>query len=149
MTKYGIARYIQTSIPYRCCRGDASAGLRCNASRKGNKRSRSCEITDVQVGGRWLSIREANKDTALEWFAEWAAPIVDEAADGQKVLIPIPSSKTTPSSPDTFRTAQIANAVVRKCQTPAVMTPVLRWKKPIPSASEEGGSRDPNVPISN
>jgi hypothetical protein len=99
----------------------------------------------VQVGGRRTAIRQANKDTALEWFAEWAAPIVDETARGQKVLIPIPSSKTIPSSPDNFRTAEIARIVAARCQTPAVVAPVLRWTKPMPLASEEGGSRDPRI----
>jgi hypothetical protein len=99
----------------------------------------------VQIGGRWVAIKEANKDFALEWFAEWAAPFVDTAAAGKKVLIPIPSSKTTPSSSDDFRTAQIARAVAAKCRTPTVVAPVLRWKKPIPSASEEGGSRDARI----
>lgn len=103
------------------------------------------QYATVQVGGRWTTIRQANKDTALEWFAEWAAPIIDETARGQKVLIPIPSSKTTVSTPDNFRTVEIARIVAAKCQTPAVVAPVLRWTKPIPSASEEGGSRDPRI----
>lgn len=101
--------------------------------------------TTVQVGGRRVSIRETNKDLSLEWFAEWAAPLVDASAHGPTVLIPIPSSKTTPSSPDNFRTAQIAGAVAAKCRTPTVVAPVLRWKKPMPSASEQGGSRDPKI----
>jgi hypothetical protein len=103
------------------------------------------QYATVQVGGRWTAIRQTNRDTALEWFAEWAAPIVDGTANGQKVLIPIPSSKTTPSSADNFRTAEIARVVAAKCQTPAVIASVLRWTKPIPSASEEGGSRDPRI----
>ena len=101
--------------------------------------------TNVQIGGRWVVIRETNKDSSLDWFAEWAAPQVDASADGPKVLIPIPSSKTTPSSPDNFRTAQIARAVAARCRTPTVVASVLRWTRPIPSASEEGGSRDPKI----
>src|SRR6202044_1900333 len=70
--------------------------------------------SNVLIGGRWVSIKEGNKDRALEWFAEWAAPIVDAVANGKKVLIRIPSSKTTPSSPGVFRTAEIARAVAAK-----------------------------------
>jgi hypothetical protein len=62
----------------------------------------------VCIGGRHVSIKDNNKDLALEWFAEWAAPFVNAHGQGRKVLIPIPSSKTIASSADDFRTAQIA-----------------------------------------
>jgi hypothetical protein len=90
--------------------------------------------------GRRETIKEANKERSLEWFAEWAAPFVDAHGLAQKVLIPIPSSKTVESSAGDFRTAQIADAVARYCRS-ARVAPVLRWKRPIASASEEGGPR--------
>jgi predicted amidophosphoribosyltransferase len=82
---------------------------------------------------------------ALEWFAEWAAPFVNAHGQGRKVLIPIPSSKTIASSADDFRTAQIARAVAAQCNPPATISAVLRWNHVMPSANEEGGSRDQRV----
>ena len=59
----------------------------------------------VCIGGKLVSIRDNNKDMALEWLAEWAAPLVNAHGQGRKVLIPIPSSKSIASSADDFRTA--------------------------------------------
>lgn len=98
----------------------------------------------VLIDGRREKINEAAKDRSLEWFAEWAAPIIDARSSGRKVLIPIPSSKTVKASAGDFRTAQIADAIAKRCRS-AQVAPVLRWKRPIPSASEDGGSRDQRI----
>jgi hypothetical protein len=44
--------------------------------------------SNVFIGGRGVAIRDSNKDRALEWLAEWAAPIVDAHGPDPKVLIP-------------------------------------------------------------
>jgi hypothetical protein len=103
------------------------------------------QYAEVQIGGRWTRIRENNKDLALEWFAEWAAPVVDSHGHGPKVLLPIPSSKTTARSADDFRAALIARAIAALCTSPASVVSALRWKRPMASASEEGGPRDARV----
>jgi hypothetical protein len=99
----------------------------------------------VCIGGKAVSIRDHNKDRALEWFAEWAAPLVNAHGQGRKILIPIPSSKTIASSADDFRTAQIARAVASRCNPPVAVSAVLRWNHEMPSANKEGGSRDQRV----
>jgi hypothetical protein len=103
------------------------------------------QYSTVRIGGRSVPIKENNKDRALEWFGEWAAPFVEAQGGGEKILVPIPSSKTVAASSDDFRTAIIARAVARLCKPPAAVAPVLRWKRAMPSASEEGGSRDPQI----
>jgi len=103
------------------------------------------QYSNVSIDGKTIPIRDGKKERALEWFAEWAVPIVDSHAKGRKVLIPIPSSKTVAASPDDFRTALIARAIAEKCTSSVVVAPILRWSKTMPSASEEGGSRDPRV----
>lgn len=98
----------------------------------------------VQIGGQWARIDEANKDRALDWFAEWAAPHVNSIDDGPKVLIPVPSSKTTPTTPADFRTAVIAGKIAAMCPK-TVVAPVLRFRAARPNSREEGGSRSAQV----
>ena len=74
--------------------------------------------TNVEIGGKLIKITEENKDEAIEWFAEWAAPLVDALSSVNKIIIPIPGSSITQQRPDAFRTALIANAISRKCTTP-------------------------------
>ncbi|MCK9919272.1 hypothetical protein MXD81_60095 [Microbacteriaceae bacterium K1510] len=98
----------------------------------------------VQIGGQCVRITDANKDRAMDWFAEWSAPRVDSLGSGRKILVPIPSSKSTPESPATFRTAIIANKIAALASNTTV-APVLRFKAARPNAHEEGGSRSANT----
>lgn len=95
------------------------------------------------IGGRWTTVREANKDIAIDWFVEWAAPVI-AAIPGAKVIVPIPSSKSTPASAPTFRTAVIAEKLAAATAN-AVSAPHVRFLKERPNSREEGGSRDPHV----
>lgn len=97
----------------------------------------------MQIGGQWVRIEEATKDRALDWFAEWAAPHVIDIS-GPKILVPVPSSKTTLTSPADFRTAVIANKVAALCPG-TVVAPVLRFKAARANSRDEGGSRSPQV----
>jgi hypothetical protein len=98
------------------------------------------QYTDVTIDGRPVRISETNKDVAMDWFSEWASqqfPFVDGT---QTVLIPIPSSKTTPTSRDNFRTAMLASKIAGRRRDTSV-APILRFREERPSAHEEGGSR--------
>lgn len=94
----------------------------------------------VQIGGQWVTIEESTKDRALDWFAEWAAPLIADLGSGPNVLVPVPSSKSTLSSKPDFRTAIIANKVAAACAN-TVVAPILRFKAPRPNTRDEGGSR--------
>lgn len=100
--------------------------------------------SDVQIDGKTVRIVEANKDRAIEWHANWAAKKVADLGDGRKILIPIPSSKTTLASPEDFRTMLIANAIAARVPNSFALS-TLRFKESRPSSREEGGSRDPEV----
>lgn len=99
--------------------------------------------TNVQIAGEWVKIVEANKDRAVDWYAEWATEYVG-GLQGTKVLVPVPSSKSTPETGADFRTAIIANKIAAGC-TNTIVAPLLRFKKPRLNSREEGGSRDPDV----
>ena len=96
----------------------------------------------VQIGKKKVTIRENNKDAAIEWFAEWAALLVDALGSRGKVMVPIPGSSVTKTYSNEFRTEMIANAIAEKCETPVTVYAGLRWKKPQKS-TRDGGTRDP------
>lgn len=96
--------------------------------------------TKVNISGRDVIINEANKDLAMDWFSEWAANHVRSLARPQKVVVPVPSSKTTLSSAPTFRTALIAPKIAALCPN-TTAAPVLRFESEQPNSREEGGTR--------
>ena len=100
--------------------------------------------TPVEIKGKNVKITEGNKDTAMQWFAEWAAPIIDVIDDNQKVLIPIPAGDVVEDSPDDFRTTKIAREISSFCGSKTVVAPILRWNEPM-TPSRKGGPRDARV----
>jgi len=96
----------------------------------------------VDLGRQRVKITDANKGMAADWFAEWAAARIKEKyGDETVVLVPVPSSNTTPASAGDFRTAKMGEKIAKLCN--AVCHPHLRFKKEVPSASGEGGTRKP------
>lgn len=96
--------------------------------------------TIVPIGSRRVKIVEANKDAAIDWFAEWAAQRIKGLGPGRNIIVPVPSSKTTIKSDANFRTALIA----RKIAALSVNTlpfPSLRFDSERPNSREEGESR--------
>jgi len=67
--------------------------------------------TIASIGPRRVKIVDANKDAAIDWFAEWAAQKVNALGPGRKIIVPVPSSKTTVKSDANFRTALIARKI--------------------------------------
>ena len=98
----------------------------------------------VTIGGQRVRIIGGNKDRAIDWFAEWAAKHVQDLGKHPKAILPVPSSKSTPAKPATFRTAVIAQKIAALCPNTTAL-PVLRFKAERPNTREEGGSRSPNV----
>jgi len=95
----------------------------------------------VSIDGRQVKITEATKDQAMDWFAKWAADYINSLGKHRKVIVPVPSSKTTRKSPPTFRTAEIAQKIVARSINPRLF-PSLRFKKEMPNSREEGGTRE-------
>lgn len=100
--------------------------------------------TWVPIGGHNVRVAEGNKDRAMDWFAEWAAGQVNSMGNGPKVLVPVPSSKSTPDTPADFRTAVIADKIAALCPNVTVV-PALRFKTARSNSREEGGSRSADV----
>ena len=93
---------------------------------------------DVAIGGGIVRITQANKDRAMDWFAEWGAAQLAKLPAGPKIIVPIPSSKSIPGGQPTFRTALIADRIAR-LSNQTTSAPVLRFKAARPNSREEGG----------
>jgi hypothetical protein len=102
------------------------------------------QYSEVVIDGQRVRITDANKDRAVDWFAEWGAAQIATLPTGPKVLVPVPSSKTTLFSDPDFVAAALSDRIARRVEH-AVSFPRLRFSEPRASASEEGGSRDPAV----
>ena len=100
--------------------------------------------TQVTINGAGVKIRERNKDEAIKWFGEWAAPLIDGLGPRRKVLIPIPSSSTVRNSEPNYRTKILCDAIGARMQRPASVAPILRWRRPM-IPSRQGGPRDPHA----
>ncbi|TIP18408.1 hypothetical protein [Mesorhizobium sp.] len=104
----------------------------------------STQYATVKIGGKWVTITDKNKDKAIEWFAEWAVPLIKAAGIGPKVLVPIPNRSAVVGKKDTPRTAAIANITKTACGAGVVVADVLRWKKDLPK-STDSASRKPEL----
>jgi predicted amidophosphoribosyltransferase len=98
----------------------------------------------TMIGGRNTKIVETNKDSAIDWFVEWAAPRINNLGSKRKVIVPVPSSKSIVTSPPTFRTAIIAQKLAAACDN-TISFPELRFAAQQPNSREEGGSRSAEV----
>lgn len=97
----------------------------------------------VRIGGQWVTIRESNKDRALEWFAEWAAPLAAAASPVRKVLVPIPNRSAFIGSGTEPRTAAMARAIQAVMgEEAAICADILRWSCQLPR-STDAASRNP------
>jgi len=106
----------------------------------------------IPVGNLQRRLREINKDAALEWFAEMAAPALTGSQPvidlPQPIaLVPVPGSDCTIGSPSAGRTAVLATALAKRIPS-AVVWDGLRWLNAKTPASQ-GGSRDPDVLLAN
>jgi predicted amidophosphoribosyltransferase len=98
----------------------------------------------AMIGGHNTKIVETNKDSAIDWFVEWAAQHINSLGPQKKVIVPVPSSKSTVASPPTFRTAFIASKLAAACAN-TISFPELRFASPQRNSREEGGSRSAEV----
>lgn len=102
------------------------------------------QYTTVKVAGQWRTIRDANRDDAIAWFAEWAAPIVKAAGIGPKVLVPVPNRSAVVGGHEQPRTTLLAQAITAAIGAGATTADVLRWRKSL-AKSTDLASRQPQV----
>ena len=89
-------------------------------------------------------LTDTNKDSAIGWFAEMAAPHVEQArrVGRRTLLVPVPSSSCVEGS-EPSRTYQLAQEIADRVPG-VVVADVLRWREEnVPSS--QGGPRDPQV----
>ncbi len=91
-----------------------------------------------------MAVTSADKNTAREWFAIVAAAYLARWHPPTPLaLIPVPNSKATDHAVPCDVTLQ-AQALAARVPNSFVYD-VVRWVRPMPSASGEEGSRDPGI----
>ena len=98
----------------------------------------------VQLRGKKHLFDNANRQDVVGWFAKMVADyLAENPVDGPIALVPVPGSKVHTQFANTPRTAQLAHAIATAMGGDVTVADVLRWQEPMPSANEEGGTRDP------
>jgi hypothetical protein len=88
-------------------------------------------------------INNANRDLALELFAKMAADVtIDPLPVEAPILIPVPNGAATLAGPAPRTLAQ-AQALAAVLGGGAQAVDLFRWAHVMPSASRQGGTRDP------
>ena len=96
---------------------------------------------NVKLRGEWHYFNNANRQDVVGWFAVMVVDhLVANSVDGPLVLVPVPGSKVDAQSAST---PQLANAIATAMGGDVTVADVLRWREPMLSANEEGGTRDP------
>lgn len=98
----------------------------------------------LTVRGEVHRFDNTNREKVVEWFGQMAADHIRTLAlNGPIALLPIPGSKVSLTFRGVPRTAQLANAIAKELGGGYAVLDFLRFAKPIPSASEERGPREP------
>jgi hypothetical protein len=117
---------------------------------KGKASFASHRYATVPVCGEKRRLDSTNVAKAVGWFGEIVAGwLANVPRPRPLLLVPVPSSKAT--SPDLIRGSapfRIATAIAA-CLGNAEVEVLLWNEREVPSAHEEGGSRDPNVIFAN
>jgi hypothetical protein len=96
----------------------------------------------IPVRGERHRVDNDNRQDVVEWFATMVADYTKEIGLEQNVaLVPVPGSKCDAKFTGNPRTTVLAEAIAKKLEG-ATVRDVLRWKKEMPSANAQGGTRD-------
>jgi hypothetical protein len=99
---------------------------------------------NARIRGERHWFNNNNRQEVVGWFAQMVVDyLAAEQIDGQLSLVPVPGSKIDLAFMGQHRTAQLAEAIARALGKNAKVRDVLRWRKPMPSANKQGGTRDP------
>jgi len=100
------------------------------------------KYVDINVLGTRRRLTNDNRDDALEWLGQMASDYLQRAGPiGPITLVPVPNSGSIVGGPPP-RTLRLATAIGKNLRNSTVVD-LFRWKKKLPSAHEEGGTRDP------
>ena len=100
-------------------------------------------FAQIPVRGKRRRLDNSNLDEAPVWLGEMVADyFMREATRRPLRLVPVPNSDSTVRSSLQPRTGSLAEAIAEELTTGRVVD-ILRFKKRMPSANQQGGTRDP------
>ena len=111
-------------------------------------------IKDRNINGHsWLRVRgtmqrfdNTNRQDVVGWYAQIVADYLEASGPNTPyVLVPFPSSKADLAFQGINRTTTLANAIAAAYGHGVTVRDVLRFDEPMPSANEQGGTREAEI----
>ena len=97
----------------------------------------------IPVSGRRRKLDNTNLDEAIDWFGVMVADYLEkEGIRNPSQLVPVPNSDSVANAGPP-RTACLARAIGKRLTNANQIADVLRFERKMPSASQRGGTRDP------
>ena len=99
----------------------------------------------IPVPDNWCSFDDNTRHRVVGWFADMVAEYfkTDPILHHPATLVPVPNSCADVNFRCPTRTAVLANAIANRLGAGWRCRDVLRWRKLLPAANENGGTRDP------
>ena len=97
----------------------------------------------IPVSGRIKRLTNTNLHKAIAWFGVMVADYLEEEdITNPSLLVPVPNSDSVVDA-GSPRTTGLARAIAERLTSPGQVADVLRFDKKMPSANQQGGTRDP------
>jgi hypothetical protein len=92
-----------------------------------------------------LQIRPDDTTAAKLIFSDFGVHMLRDVKDHGWTLVGVPPSKSTIEHKEPHLTDRLAMGIVQRANGNLRAASLLRWDQPMPSASSEGGSREPEL----
>ena len=97
----------------------------------------------IPVSGRSKRLDNTKLDKAIDWFGVMVADYLEEEdIRNPSLLVPVPNSDSVVNA-GSPRTTGLARAIAKRLTSASQVADVLRFEKKMPSANQQGGTRDP------
>ena len=97
----------------------------------------------IPVSGKSKRLDNTNLDKAIDWFGVMVADYLEEKGiQNPASLVPVPNSDSVVNA-GSPRTACLARAIAKRLTSDTQVADVLRFERKVPSANQQGGTRDP------
>lgn len=97
----------------------------------------------IPVSGKSKRLDNTNLDKAIDWFGVMVADYLEEEGiRNPPSLVPVPNSDSVVNA-GSPRTARLARAIAKRLTRTSQVADVLRFERKMPSANQQGGTRDP------
>jgi adenine/guanine phosphoribosyltransferase-like PRPP-binding protein len=101
------------------------------------------------VDGIYRDFTSVNAHVYVNYMCRKAGIFLAKRVNGPFAIVPVPNSDADLASTVEFRTLHVARLIAKHSPADVETDEFLRWKHKLPKTHSEGGSRDPDVLLSN